>query len=81
MVLGIPPPWKIPPGTVHPSIFPQGMFPPEKKTEYILAALFRFVARFARVRIDDYWEQVRVNGIFRIARFRGGKIYQSPTFL
>ena len=49
------PPRKIPPGTFHLGIFSQGMFPPEE-TEYFfrfVAALFRFVARFARVRIED----------------------------
>ena len=45
MVLGILPPRKIPTGTFHPGIFPQGMFPPP--------TLFRFVGRFARVRIED----------------------------
>ena len=48
------PPRKIPPGKFHPGIFPQGMFPPEKTVLFwFLAALFRFVARFARVRIED----------------------------
>ena len=38
------PPQDIPSGTFHLGIFPQGMFPP---------TLFRFVARFASVRIED----------------------------
>ena len=50
MVLGI-----LPPGTFHPGIFLQGMFPPRKNRMFFwfLAVLFRFVARFARVRIQD----------------------------
>ena len=49
-VLGI-----LPPGTFHPGIFSQEMFPPEKKPNVFflfVTALFRFVAWFVRVRIE-----------------------------
>ena len=54
-VLGMFPPGKFPPERSSPVYSPEECSPP-KKTEYffrLVAAWFQFVARFARVRIED----------------------------
>ena len=60
-VLGKNPPEKIPPEKIHPK---------KNVASFIVATLFRFVARFARVRIEDSSRnRFALNGIQGIACF------------